>query len=204
MLRFSRQLDYGQPAPDFALPDTDGNIRTLAEFGDAKALLVAFICNHCPVVLHMLPSLCDFAREYAPKGLQVVAISSNWPDEFPEDDYPHMQAFAKEWDLPFPYLYDESQDVALAYNAICTPDFFLYDGNRNLSYAGQYCPSRPKLPHPPLPGVPPMRTDLPVTGEDMRRAVDAVLAGGSIPVDEQVPSSGCSMKWQPGKDPWWG
>lgn len=202
MLRFSRQLDYGKPAPDFALPDTDGRIRTLAEFGEAKALLVAFICNHCPVVLHMLPSLCDFAREMAPRGLQVVAISSNFPEEYPEDDYPHMQAFAKEWDLPFPYLHDDDQDVALAYNAICTPDFFLYDGDRNLYYAGQYCPSRPKLPHPPVPGTPPLRTDLPVTGVDMRRAVEAVLAGEPAP-QPQEPSSGCSIKWRPEKDPWW-
>ncbi|WP_310535023.1 thioredoxin family protein [Novosphingobium sp.] len=203
MLRFSRQLDYGQPAPDFALPDTEGQIRTLADFAGGRALLVAFICNHCPVVLHMIDSLSNFAREFKPRGLEVVAISSNYPDEFPEDDYEHMKLFAKERSLPFPYLYDESQDVALAYNAICTPDFFLYDGDRNLYYAGQFCPSRPKLPHPPLPGTPPLRTDLPVTGDDMRRAVDAVLAGQPAPED-QSPSSGCSIKWQPGKDPWWG
>lgn len=203
MLRFSRQLDYGQPAPEFALLDTDGNIRTLADFAGRRALLVAFICNHCPVVLHMIDSLSDFAREFKPRGLEVVAISSNYPDEFPEDDYEHMKLFAKERNLPFPYLHDESQDVALAYNAICTPDFFLYDGEGRLYYAGQYCPSRPKLPHPPLPGTPPLRTDLPVTGDDMRRAVEALLAGNQAPED-QAPSSGCSIKWQPGKDPWWG
>jgi len=133
MLKWSRQIDYGQPAPDFALPDTAGAIQTLGEF-QAPALLVAFICNHCPVVLHMLDGLCDFAREYAPKGLQVVAISSNDPAEFPEDSYEHMQAFAKDRDLPFLYLYDESQDVALAYGAICTPDFFLYGADRTLYF----------------------------------------------------------------------
>ena len=202
MLRWSRQLDYGQQAAPFALPDTDGRIRTLEEF-EAPALLVAFICNHCPVVLHLLPGLIDFAREYASRGLQVVAISSNSPEEFPEDDYPHMQRFAKDHDLPFPYLHDESQDVALAYNAICTPDFFLYGPDRALFYTGQFCSSRPKLPHPPVPGAPPQRTDVPVTGEDMRAAVDALLAGQAAP-EHQVPSAGCSIKWLPGKNPSWG
>lgn len=201
MLRWSRQLDYGQTAPDFALPDTDGKIRTLGEF-TSPALLVAFICNHCPVVLHMLDGLCDFAREYESKGVEVIAISSNWPDEFPEDDYPHMQIFAKERNLPFPYLHDESQDVAIAYNAICTPDFFLYGPDRSLFYTGQFDSSRPKLPHPPVPGAPIQRTDLPVTGEDMRRAVDTLLAGQPAP-EVQTPSAGCSIKWRPGKDPSW-
>lgn len=202
MLKWSRQLDYGNAAPAFALPDTHGTVRSLGEF-TAPTLLVAFICNHCPVVLHMLDGLCDFAREYAPKGLQVVAISSNDPAEFAEDDYAHMQAFARDRNLPFPYLYDESQDVALAYNAICTPDFFLYGPDRTLYYAGQFDASRPKLPHPPVPGAPEQRTDLPVTGDDMRRAVDALLAGEAAP-QPQVPSAGCSIKWRPGKDPWWG
>lgn len=202
MLKWSRQLDYGQQAAPFALPDTDGKIRTLDEF-DAPALLVTFICNHCPVVLHVLPGLIDFAREYAPRGLQVVAISSNSPDDYPEDDYPHMQRFAEDHDLPFPYLHDESQDVALAYNAICTPDFFLYGPDRSLFYTGQFCSSRPKLPHPPVPGAPPQRTDVPVTGEDMRAAVDALLAGQPAP-EHQVPSAGCSIKWLPGKNPSWG
>lgn len=201
MLRWSRQLDYGQTAPDFALPDTDGKIRTLGEF-TSPALLVAFICNHCPVVLHMLDGLCDFARDYESKGVQVVAISSNWPDDFPEDDYPHMQVFAKERNLPFPYLHDESQDVAIAYNAICTPDFFLYGPDRTLFYTGQFDSSRPKLPHPPVPGAPIQRTDLPVTGEDIRRAVDALLGGRPAP-EVQTPSAGCSIKWRPGKDPSW-
>lgn len=202
MLKWSRQLDYGKPAPQFALPDTDGNVRRLDEF-EAPALLVAFICNHCPVVLHVINGLADFAREYASKGLQVVAISSNWPDDFPEDDYEHMKAFARDRALPFPYLHDESQDIALAYNAICTPDFFLYGPDRTLFYAGQFDSSRPRLPHPPVPGAPIQRTDVPVTGEDMRAAVDALLAGRPAP-EPQVPSAGCSIKWRPGKDPSWG
>lgn len=202
MLKWSRQLDYGKHAMPFALADTDGAIRTLEEF-TSPALLVAFICNHCPVVLHVLDGLCSFARDYAPKGLQVVAISSNSPDEFPEDDYAHMKLFAREHGLPFPYLYDESQDVALAYNAICTPDFFLYGPDRTLFYTGQFCASRPRLPHPPVPGAPEQRTDIPVTGADMRAAVDALLAGQDAP-QPQIPSAGCSIKWLPGKNPSWG
>lgn len=203
MLRLSRQLDYGKMAPGFVLPDTNGTIRTLEEFAASPALLVMFICNHCPFVLHVIDEVAALAREYAVKGLQVVAISSNWPDEFPDDDYAHMQSFARDRDLPFPYLHDESQDVALAYNAICTPDFFLYGPDRTLYYAGQFDSSRPKIDRPPVPGMPPLRTDLPVTGEDMRRAVDALLAGQPA-LQPQLPSAGCSIKWRPGKDPSWG
>ncbi len=202
MLRLSRQLDYGQPAPDFTLPDTEGKLRSLGEFAEAPALLVAFICNHCPFVLHLIDHFTQFARDYAPKGLQVVAISSNYPDEYPEDDYEHMKLFVRERALPFPYLHDDSQDVALAYNAICTPDFFLYDRDRRLYYAGQYDLSRPKIDRPPVPGLPPLRTDLPVTGEDLRRAVDALLAGEPAP-QPQHPSAGCSIKWRADKDPSW-
>ena len=186
MLRLSRQLDYGKPAPPFELPDVEGRLRTLGNFAESPALLVAFICNHCPFVLHVLDEFIAFAREYQPKGLQVVAISSNWPDDFPEDDYPHMQKLAAEKDFPFPYLHDETQDVALAYNAICTPDFFLYDQDRLLYYAGQFDASRPKINRPPVPGLPPLRTDLPVTGEDMRRAVDALLGGQPAPQPQQT------------------
>jgi peroxiredoxin len=196
-------VGLGEPAPDFALPATDGRTLSLADFSGSPALLVAFICNHCPFVQHLIDGVVDFAREYEPRGLRTVAISSNDPAEFPEDDFAHMKAFAAAHDFPFPYLWDESQDVALAYNAVCTPDFFLYDGDRKLFYAGQFDPSRPKINRPPVPGLPPLRTDLPVTGEDLRRAADALLAGAPAP-DPQVPSAGCSIKWKPGKDPWWG
>lgn len=202
MLRLSRMTGLGDPAPHFALPDTEGRIRSLVDFSDKPALLVTFICNHCPFVLHMIDSFVDFAREYQPRGLQVVAISSNWPDDFPEDDYAHMQIFARDRQLPFPYLHDESQEVALAYNAICTPDFFLYGPERRLYYAGQFDASRPKINRPPVPGLPPLRTDLPVTGEDMRRAVNALLSGEPAP-QPQHPSAGCSIKWRPGMDPSW-
>jgi peroxiredoxin len=202
MLRLSRQLGYGQTAPHFSLPDTEGRRRALDEFAGSPALLIAFICNHCPFVLHIIDAFAAFAREYQAKGLQVVAISSNYPDEFPEDDYRHMQLFARERHLPFPYLHDDSQDVALAYNAICTPDFFLYDQDQRLYYAGQFDASRPKIDRPPVPGLPPLRTDVPVTGGDMRAAVDALLTGKPAP-DRQHPSAGCSIKWRPEKDPSW-
>lgn len=202
MLRMSQQLDYGRSAPDFALPDTEEQVRRLAEFADSPALLVAFICNHCPFVLHIIDEFVAFANDYAPKGLQVVAISSNYPDEFPEDDYSHMKLFARERHFTFPYLHDEAQDVAIAYNAICTPDFFLYGPDRQLYYAGQFDASRPKINRPPVPGLPPLRTDLPVTGDSLRAAVDALLAGQPAP-REQQPSAGCSIKWAPGKDPSW-
>lgn len=203
MLKLSRQVDIGNPAPDFALPDTDGAIRTLAEFEAAPALLVAFICNHCPFVQHILDGFVDFARDYAAKGLQVVAISSNDPAEFPEDDPAHMRALAEAMDFPFPYLFDADQQIALAYGAACTPDFFLFGRERTLLYAGQFDSSRPKINRPPVPGLPPLRTDLAVTGEDMRRAVDAVLAGEPVP-DPQWPSAGCSIKWKPENEPAWG
>lgn len=203
MLRLSRQIDYGKPAPHFALPDSAGQTRQLAEFDEAPVLLVAFICNHCPFVLHLIDHLAAFAREMAPRGLQVVAISSNAADEYPEDGYEHMAGFAAEHDLPFPYLHDATQEVALAYGAICTPDFFLYGPDRKLAYCGQYDASRPKINRPPVPGLPPLPVGLPVTGADMRAAVEALLAGAPVP-EPQVPSAGCSIKWLPGKSPDWG
>lgn len=203
MLKLSRQVDYGRPPPPFALYDTTGEIRRLDEFTGGKALLVAFICNHCPFVKHMLNGLVDFARDYSPLGVQVVAISSNDPADFAEDDLPQMRALAEGHKFPFPYLRDETQDVALAYGAICTPDFFLYDGAMKLAYCGQFDASRPTTGHPPMQGTEAYRLALPVTGQDLRRAADAVLAG-QAPDQPQVPSAGCSIKWKPGKDPNWG
>lgn len=203
MLRLSRQIDYGKPAPDFALPDVNGTIRRLDDFAEAPALLVTFICNHCPFVLHLIDHFAAFAKDYAPLGLQIVAISSNDPVDYPEDAAEFMPAFAHAHSFTFPYLHDSSQDVALAYGAICTPDFFLYAGNRKLAYCGQYDASRPKIDRPQIPGMPPLPVGLPVTGADMRAAVDAILLGEQVP-QPQVPSAGCSIKWQDGKSPSWG
>lgn len=202
MLRLSRMMELGTPAPDFNLPAAQGGRSSLADFDGHEALLVAFICNHCPFVLHVLDGLLDFAREYQPRGLATVAISSNDVVEFPEDDFAHMTAFAEERGFPFPYLHDADQRVALAYEAICTPDFFLFDRGRRLFYAGQFDASRPKIDRPPVPGLPPLRTDLPVTGDDLRRAADALLAGEAPPMPQR-PSAGCSIKWLAGKEPVW-
>ncbi len=203
MLKLSRQVDYGSSPHPFALRDTTGAVRKLEEFTGGKGLLVAFICNHCPFVQHVLDGLVEFARECGERGLKVVAISPNDPADFAEDSPEEMARLAQEKGFTFPYLFDESQDVALAYGAICTPDFFLYDGDMKLAYCGQFDASRPNLPHPPMEGTEIYRRSLPVTGEDMRRAADAVLAGQPAP-QPQVPSAGCSIKWKPGKDPNWG
>lgn len=202
MLRLSRMMPLGTPAPPFDLPDTHGARWTPASLAGPNGLIVAFICNHCPFVLHVIDGFLDFAREAQARGIGVVAISSNDPAEFPEDDFAHMQAFAADRGFPFPYLHDADQRVAIAYEAVCTPDFFMFDSDLALFYAGQFDASRPKIDRPPVPGLPPLRTDLPVTGEDMRRAADAMLAG-KAPPQPQRPSAGCSIKWLPGNAPTW-
>ena len=149
-----------------------------------------FICNHCPYVNHIIGGFADFARQYAPQGLAVVAINPNDSEAYPDDAPPAMAEVARQHRFTFPYLVDASQKVALAYEAICTPDFFLFDGDRRLVYRGQFDDSRPK-------------TDVPVTGDSLRAAVDAVLAGRSVP-EPQLPSVGCSIKWRPENQPDWG
>ncbi len=188
--RESRMLELGTKAPDFALPDPSGKVSSLADFDGTPALLVAFICNHCPYVKHIAAGFAAFAREYGEKGLSIVAISANDAGAYPEDAPPAMAKEAEAHGFTFPYLYDESQQVALAYQAICTPDFFLFDSDRRLVYRGQFDASRPK-------------GDVPVTGASLRAAADAVLAGRPAPA-EQIPSVGCSIKWKPGNAPEWG
>ena len=202
MLRMSRMMALETPAPDFALPDTVGTLRTLADVRGEQGLVVAFICNHCPFVLHVINHFAASARGWQERGLGVVAISSNDTAEFPEDGAEFMPAFAHERGFTFPYLYDGDQQVALEYEAICTPDFFLFDGDMKLFYAGQYDASRPKIDRPPVPGLAPLRTDLPVTGEDLHRAVDALLSGAAPPPNQR-PSAGCSIKWRQENEPSW-
>jgi peroxiredoxin len=185
----SLMLDLETPAPDFSLPDTEGNTKALADFAQSKALLVAFLCNHCPFVKHILPAFVDFAREYRPKGLATVAISVNDVKAYPDDAPAKMAELARKLDISFPYLYDETQDSARAHRAICTPDFFLFDAARKLAYRGQFDSSSPGR-------------SIPVTGVDMRAAADAVLAGRPAPTDQR-PSMGCSIKWKPGTAPDW-
>ncbi len=144
MLRWSRQLGYGQRAASFALPDTDGNIRTLDDYAASPALLVGFICNHCPYVIHVNPEIVRMANDYLPKGVGFVAISSNDAEKYPDDGPDKMATHAQAVGYTFPYLYDESQDVAKAYDAACTPDFYVFDGRQRLYYRGRLDGARPK------------------------------------------------------------
>jgi len=179
----SRMLALGTTAPSFQLTDTVSN-KTVAlqDLAASRALLVAFICNHCPYVKHILEGFVAFAREYGPRGLAVVAISSNDITTHPADSPGEMAKLAREKSFTFPYLYDEAQTVARAYEAACTPDFFLFDSDRRLVYRGQFDGSRP--------GGPQL-----VTGADLRAAADAVLAGKPVR-EKQIPSIGCSIKWK--------
>lgn len=180
-------LPLGTQAPDFSLPDTEGRIVSLADFGGSPALLVMFLSNHCPYVKHLRLGIAELARKYQARGVAMVGIGSNDVERYPADA-PEMMAREKaDIGYPFAYLYDESQEVAKAYQAACTPDFFLFDGTRRLVYRGQFDDSRP-------------RSDRPVTGRDLRAALDAVLEGRPVPA-EQIPSIGCNIKWKPGNEP---
>lgn len=184
----STMLELGVSAPDFSLPEPlTGQTRSLEDFRGAKGLLVMFICNHCPFVLHILDSLVAFAAEYEQQGLKVVAISANDVASHPDDAPEKMAELARARGFGFPYLYDEDQSVAKAYRAACTPDFYLFNAEMKLVYRGQYDGARPG-------------NDVPVSGVDMRAAVDALLAGGVVASD-QLPSLGCNIKWKPGNEP---
>jgi peroxiredoxin len=179
----STMLALGTAAPPFRLPDTaSGKTLALEDFAASRALLVAFICNHCPYVKHLLDGFVAFASEYGPRGLAVVAISSNDVTTHPADSPNEMAKLAREKSFTFPYLYDESQSIARAYDAVCTPDFFLFDSDRRLVYRGQFDGTRPGGRQA-------------VTGADMRAAADAVLAGKPVP-ETQLPSVGCGIKWK--------
>jgi len=183
----STMLALGTSAPHFDLPDFDGRRHALDDFAASRALLVAFICNHCPFVKHMRAEFATFAREYAGRGLAVVAIVSNDLDVYPQDGPDAMREEARSLGYVFPYLVDADQQTARAYRAACTPDFFLFDADRRLVYRGQFDDSRPG-------------SDRPVTGADLRLAVDAVLAGTPVDADQR-PSLGCNIKWKPGNEP---
>lgn len=179
----STMLELGTEAPAFALPRVDdGRVVALRDLAGGKATLVIFMCAHCPYVKHIAPALAALAREYQQRGVTVVGISSNDAVAYPDDAPEALAADARARGYTFPVLYDESQAVAKAYRAACTPDFFLFDGARRLVYRGQFDASRP-------------RNDLPVTGADLRAALDAVLVGTSIP-EPQYPSIGCNIKWK--------
>ena len=183
----SQMLALGTQAPPFALPDTDGGVVSLESARSARAVLVMFICNHCPYVKHVRHELARIGHEYGPKGVAMFAINSNDWTKYPDDAPAAMAEEKRTIGYPFPYLADESQQVALAYQAACTPDLYVFDAGLRLVYRGQLDDSRPK-------------NDLPVTGKDLRAALDAVLAGLPVP-EPQVPSIGCNIKWKPGKEP---
>ena len=187
-------LAIGTTAPDFALPDvTDGRIVALADFSEKKALLVMFLCAHCPYVVHVQPGLARIARDYAEASVALVAITANDAAQYPQDAPAPTAAMARAAGFTFPFLYDETQAVAKAYSAACTPDFFLFDSARRLVYRGQLDSSRPgRGPERPGSGA--------LNGADLRAALDAVLAGQPVS-PEQRPSIGCNIKWKQGNEP---
>lgn len=182
----SRMVELGATAPDFVLTDPEGGAWALGKVAGHGPVLVAFICNHCPYVVHIADAFAAFASEYQDKGLATVAISANDVNTHPQDAPAKMAEFARAHHFTFPYLYDETQETAKAYGAACTPDLFLFDADKKLVYRGQFDDSRPGR------GAP--------TGADIRAAADAVLAGKK-PSGEQKPSVGCSIKWKPGNAP---
>jgi peroxiredoxin len=183
----STMLALGTPLPDFDLPDPTGKLHGPAEVADAAGVLVAFVCNHCPFVIHIGPTLGKRTRQWMDQGLAVLAINANDIAAYPQDAPEHMPAFAEQNGWSFPYLLDETQQVAHAFRAACTPDLFLFDRERKLAYRGQFDASRPG-------------NNQPVTGDDLDRAVQAVLAGRPVPGD-QTPSIGCNIKWKRGNEP---
>ncbi|MCE5266542.1 MAG: thioredoxin family protein [Planctomycetaceae bacterium] len=183
----STMLPLGTIAPGFSLPDTSGKIVSLSDLDSAPALLVVFMCNHCPYVKHVAAGLTKLAAEYQRRGVAVVGINANDVAAFPEDSPTNMAEEAKHRGYTFPYLYDETQAVAKAYRAACTPDFYLFDRERRLVYRGQMDSSRPG-------------SSVPVTGEDLRAAIDAVLAGQPVSSHQRA-SLGCNIKWKPGNEP---
>jgi peroxiredoxin len=183
----STMLPLGTSAPDFRLPDTDGRLVSQDDFKSAPALLVGFICNHCPFVVHVRHELARMARDFEARGVGVVGIMSNDVSGYPDDHPTKMREEKARIGYPFSYLYDETQGVAQAYHAACTPDFFLFDRSRRLVYRGQMDGARPG-------------NQVPIDGGDLRAAVDAVLAG--LPqASDQRPSMGCNIKWKPGNEP---
>lgn len=189
----SQMTQLGTPAPDFTLPTANpaadglnGDVRSLDDYADAEALVIVFMCNHCPYVKHVEDALVETARMYQAKGVQFIGICSNDPERYPDDSFERMAERAREKDYPFPYLHDESQEVAKAYQATCTPDFFVYDADRTLVYRGRFDETRPDQGE--------------ATGRDLRQALDELLGSGAVQID-QKPSMGCNIKWKPGKAP---
>ena len=183
----STMLPLGTRAPEFRLPDTSGKVVSPSDFKSTPAVLVIFMCNHCPYVKHIRTGLAQLARDYMPRGVGIVGISSNDVENYPQDSPRNMADEAKAAGYIFPYLYDERQAVAKAYHAACTPDIYLFDKDQRLVYRGQFDDSRPG-------------NNAPVTGKDLRVALDALLAGKPVPPNQKA-SIGCNIKWKPGNEP---
>ena len=183
----SQMLPLGSPAPAFTLPDADGAMHSLDDAAGSRAYLVMFICNHCPFVKHIADELAQLGAAYKAQNVAVFAINSNDIENYPADGPEKMKQEAAQRGYTFPYLLDAGQDIAKAYQAACTPDFFLFDADRKLAYRGQLDGSRPG-------------NSVPVDGSDLRRAIDALLSGEAVPED-QVPSVGCNIKWIAGNAP---
>lgn len=180
-------LKPGDAAPNFELPAPDGAVHSLSEVAGSSGLVVVFACNHCPYVIHLAEILGQIGRDYGKNEIKVVAISSNDIENYPQDGPEMMAEFAKESGWDFPYLFDASQEVAKAYGAACTPDFFLFDGDQRLFYAGQLDDTRPRSGQAP-------------DGSDLKAAIKSMLSG-SDPITNPRPSSGCNIKWIPGNEP---
>lgn len=185
----SRMLKLGTVAPHFELPDARGEMHSLRDAEDADAVVIMFICNHCPFVKHLRKELARVGRDCMEKNVAVFAINSNDAASHPGDSPANMRKEIDEWGYTFPYLVDESQEVAKSYQAACTPDFFVFDRDLRLVYRGQMDASRPS-------------NDIPVTGSDLREAIEAARRG-QAPVGRQLPSIGCNIKWKPGNEPDW-
>lgn len=180
-------LPLGTEAPDFSLPDPSGKVYSKADFKESQVLVAAFICNHCPYVKHVQKGLVQFHKDYKGKGVALVTINANDAKRYPGDSVENMAKEIKRVGYKFPYLHDESQAVAKAYQAACTPEFFVFDAKRKLVYHGQFDDSRPGK-------------QIPVTGKDVRAAIDAVLAGKAVSKDQKR-AVGCGIKWKPGNEP---
>ncbi len=183
----STMLPLGTRAPEFSLPDPEGKTVSLSDFAGSKGLLVMFICNHCPYVKHVRDELARLGRDYQGRGVGIVAISSNDVTNYPDDSPEKMKQEKEQAGYTFPYLYDETQEVAKAYHAACTPDFYVFDASLRLVYRGQLDDSRPG-------------NDEAVTGKDVRNALECVLTGATMSL-KQKPSMGCNIKWKPGNEP---
>jgi peroxiredoxin len=183
----STMLPLGTPAPDFSLVNVDGQVVSRDDFRGASSLLVIFMCNHCPYVIHVASELAKLAVEYQQRGVAIVGINANDVSSHPEDSPEQMIHEVEARGYTFPYLFDETQDVARAYRAACTPDFFLFDADQRLAYRGQLDDSRPD-------------SGIPVTGADLRAALDAVLEARPV-AEPQKPSLGCNIKWKAGQEP---